>query len=74
MTRLIFIILLLLFGQAFFIISKEKIDLKDPIDKDKLQQLYLVWFGELYESSIEITGKVTEIDWFGYSNVSIKNS
>lgn len=70
MIRLIFIILLLLLGQAFFIISKERIDF--DTGRDELGQLYLQWFGSIYTSGVEITGDIVSIDWFGYNNTLVR--
>jgi hypothetical protein len=72
MIRLAFIILLLLLGQAFFIISQEDIDFH--AGRETLSILYLNWFGQVYNSAVKLTGEVTKVDWFSYENISLKNS
>lgn len=67
MTRLLFIIFLLLIGQAFFIVSKEKIDIDSETGKAKLFALYIGWFGGSYDKFFEVTGKVVQTDWFSYN-------
>jgi hypothetical protein len=74
MTRLLFIVMLLLIGQGFFIISKEKIDVHSEIGKDKLVTLYLAWFGGTYDKFFEVTGKVVKTDWFSYNFSNLTHS
>lgn len=74
MTRLLFIIFLLLIGQAFFIISKENIDIGNQIGKDRLVSIYLAWFGANYDRFFEISGQVIHSDWFSYNLTNLTSS
>ncbi|HVY01521.1 MAG TPA: hypothetical protein VHA12_02035 [Candidatus Nanoarchaeia archaeon] len=74
MIRFIFIVSLLLLGQFFFIVSKEKIDFSSSLDKDKLFALYVSWFGHSYDQFFDITGQVIKRDWFSYNNTNLSHS
>ena len=68
MIRLIFIVLLLLFGQAFFIVSQENIGFHEG--RGHLGILYLNWFEQVYNSVSSLTGEVIKTDWFSYNNAT----
>lgn len=74
MIRLLFILTLLVFGQFFFIISKENIDLSNSLEKDKLFSLYLGWFGNNYNQFFDLTGQVIKMDWFSYNSTNLNHS
>jgi hypothetical protein len=61
-------------GQFFFIVSKENINLSNPVEKSNLFTLYLGWFGNNYNQFFDITGQVVKKDWFSYNNTNVSDS
>jgi hypothetical protein len=62
MKLAIFVIFFFLIG-AFFIISENKLALKDEEARKEFSSLYLDWFSRLFENSKFLAGYVIELDW-----------
>lgn len=62
MKLLIFIIMFLLIG-AFFIISENKLAMKDKEARGKFADLYISWANRIFENSRNMVGYIVKMDW-----------
>ena len=62
MKLTLIIIIFLLIG-AFFIISENKLTLRDSEARVEFGKLYLGWFGQILENSKNLIGYVVKLDW-----------
>ena len=62
MKALVFIVLFFLIA-AFFIISENKLALKDKEARDEFSKQYYSWLNKTYENAQSVTGYVAKLDW-----------
>ena len=62
MKLYLLIVIILLLG-AFFIVSENRLALKDKKDRIKFGDLYLSWIGQIFENSGRLAGYVVKLDW-----------
>ncbi len=62
MKLITFIVMFLLIG-AFFIISENKLALRDSENREKFADLYVSWTNRIFDNSKTMGGYVVKLDW-----------
>jgi len=56
------IIILLLLG-AFFVISENKLSLRNPDDRIELGKIYFSWVAQIFQNGINLVGDAIKLEW-----------
>jgi len=62
MKILVFLMMFLLVG-AFFIISENKLALKDSENRERFYDMYQDWANRIFDNSKGLAGYVIKLDW-----------
>ncbi|MEK6820287.1 MAG: hypothetical protein AABX71_01100 [Nanoarchaeota archaeon] len=61
--KILIALIMFLFLAAFFIISENKLVLKNSEARQEFQKLYFSWMNNIFEDAKNLTSYVVKLDW-----------